>query len=301
MQVVLSENFRAVFYAPFYACLALGFFRQRGLDVSLLASPSPGAGIADMIKGSTHVVWGGPLRALKDRDTHPAGPHSLVAFGEVAARDPFFLVGRAALQPFKLDQLLQLKMASVSEVVTPWLCFQNDLRELGIDPDRISRRDDESMAANLARLANGSVDVIQIFEPFVTLAERKAIGVPLHAAHRRGPTAYTTFLSTAENIERHEFEFRAMGDAIESFLPWLESEGVPELVRVVEAFYPALERSVLEQSLARYHCAGIWACRSGVSRLGFQRLAQSMLSGGYIQRITPYEECVASWAQQPVP
>lgn len=83
---------------------------------------------------------------------------------------------------------------------------------------------------------------------------------PLHAAHRRGPTAYTTFLHTAENIARY----------------------------------------VIEQSLARDHSAGIWACRSRVSRLGFQRLAQSMLSGGYIQRITPYEECVATWAQQPV-
>ena len=300
MKVILSENFRAVFYAPFYACLTLGFFRQRGLDVSLVASPSPGAGIADMIKGSTHVVWGGPLRALKDRDTQPAGPHSLVAFGEVAARDPFYLVGRTTLQPFNLTQLLQLKMASVSEVVTPWLCLQHDLRELGIDPDMVGRSDDSTMAANLSRLADGSVDVAQIFEPYVTLAERKGIGVPLHAAHRRGPTAYTTFLSTAENIARYEFEFRAMGDAIESFMPWLESEGVSGLTRVVEPFYPALERSVIEQSLARYHSAGIWACRSRVSRLGFQRLAQSMLSGGYIQRITPYEECVATWAQQPV-
>ena len=30
MHVKLSENFRAVFYAPFYATHALGFYSQRG-------------------------------------------------------------------------------------------------------------------------------------------------------------------------------------------------------------------------------------------------------------------------------
>ena len=299
MRIVLAENFRAVFYAPFYACLTLGFFRDRGLEVSLVASPSPGAGIADMMKGSTHLVWGGPLRVLKDRDSNPAGPQSLVAFGEVAARDPFFLIGRPALAPLDLRRLPELRMASVSEVPTPWICLQQDLRDSGVDPDAIPRVSDATMGDNLKALAAGELDVIQAFEPFATLAEQQGAGIPLHAAHARGFTAYTTFLSTAQNLERHDQAFRTMSEALLALRPWLDAEGGAALARAVREFYPHVELPVLERSLTRYHAAGLWTCRPEISRVGFERLALSMRASGFIDHAAPYEACVASWAQQP--
>ena len=41
MPIVLSENFRALFYAPFYAAQATGAFREAGVEVVLKPSPSP--------------------------------------------------------------------------------------------------------------------------------------------------------------------------------------------------------------------------------------------------------------------
>jgi NitT/TauT family transport system substrate-binding protein len=42
--IVLIENFRAVFYAPFYAACALGEYQEEGLEVEL--KPAAGAGSA---------------------------------------------------------------------------------------------------------------------------------------------------------------------------------------------------------------------------------------------------------------
>lgn len=39
MAIQLSENFRALFYAPFYAAHAIGAYHAEGVDVTLLASP----------------------------------------------------------------------------------------------------------------------------------------------------------------------------------------------------------------------------------------------------------------------
>jgi len=300
MKIRLAENFRAVFYAPFYACLALGWFRDRGLEVSLVDSPSPGAGIADMLKGEVHLVWGGPMRVLKDRDQSPPGPHSLLAFGEVAGRDPFYLVGRSDLKRFELPALTGLQVATVSEVVTPWLCLQQDLRDLGIDPGLISRRTDASMEDNLRALALGEIDVAQLFEPFVSLAERDGIGHPVHAAHTRGPTAYTTFLSTAKNSERYGAAFQTMASTLDQFRPWLEAEGPRELSRLVGHLYPQLAPDLLEQCFTRYQQTAIWSCRPQVSRAGFHRLAQSLLSANFILKAAAYEDCVAPWAQAPL-
>src|SRR5712671_1523509 len=92
MHVKLSENFRAVFYAPFYATHALGFYGSEGVEVELLNSPAPATAAAGLLDGSIDISWGGPMRVMKARDDDPRSP--LVCFCEVAARDPFFLVGK---------------------------------------------------------------------------------------------------------------------------------------------------------------------------------------------------------------
>ena len=149
MRIKLSENFRAVFYAPFYATHALGFYTSEGVEVELLNSPAPAAAASGLLDGSIDASWGGPMRVLKARDLDPHAP--LVCFCEVAARDPFFLVGKAA--GFRLADLPRLRVATVSEVPTPWLCLQHDLREQGIDPIQVNRVTERTMADNLKHCA----------------------------------------------------------------------------------------------------------------------------------------------------
>ena len=71
MHVKLSENFRAVFYAPFYATHALGFYTSEGVEVELLNSPAPAAAAAGLLDGSIDIAWGGPMRVMKARDDDP--------------------------------------------------------------------------------------------------------------------------------------------------------------------------------------------------------------------------------------
>jgi len=152
--------------------------------MELVDSPSPGSGIADMEKGLIDVVWGGPLRVIKQRDTQAPSPMDLVAFGEVAAKDPFFLVGQPQTKPFALSQLPHMRLGTVSEVPTPWLCLQQDLRDAGIDPMGLARGPERSMGDNLAALARGELDVVQMFEPFVSQAEAQGVGTSLTVPRR---------------------------------------------------------------------------------------------------------------------
>ena len=95
MPIKLAENFRAVFYAPFYAMHPLGFYADEGVAVELVGSAGPGDGVSGLLDGSIDITWGGPMRVMKARDGDAGIP--LVCFGEVVARDPFYLIGRAAL------------------------------------------------------------------------------------------------------------------------------------------------------------------------------------------------------------
>jgi NitT/TauT family transport system substrate-binding protein len=290
MRIKLSENFRAVFYAPFYATHALGFYTSEGVAVDLLSSSAPGAATAGLLERSIDLSWGGPMRVMKARDLDPASP--LVCFCEVVARDPFFLVGKVDRSSFELADLVKLRVATVSEVPTPWLCLQHDLRERAINPEQINRVTNGIMGDHLNALCRGELDVAQVFEPYASLALRSGTCDILHAASNRGPTTYTTFLTTRDSIRRNRQAFGAVVRATCRMLRWIAEHSTEELAATVTSFYPDVPSDILTSSLQRYRDAGVWAGAPDVSRQGFCRLAESLKSGGFVSRRHSYEDCV---------
>jgi NitT/TauT family transport system substrate-binding protein len=295
MKIKLAENFRAVFYAPFYATQALGFHAREGLEVELINSPAPAAAATALYDGSIDLTWGGPMRVMKARDDDPRSP--LVCFCEVVGRDPFFLVARHGLSGFCLADLPGLRVATVSEVPTPWLCLQHDLREHGIAPGRIERTANRTMAENLEALRERTIDVAQMFEPYASSAVASGAGEIVYAASVRGPTAYTTYLATRSGIARNREAFAAMVRATRHILEWLAARDAEtagrELARAVTPYYPQVAPEILTAALRRYHAAGLWSHGTEVSRPGFARLAASLRSGGFISGLPVYEDCVA--------
>lgn len=290
MKLRLAENFRAVFYAPFYATLALGHFASEGLDVSLVTSAAPGGGPTDVLEGRADVTWGGPMRVMKYRDE--GGP-DLLCFCEVVRRDPFYLVGKPPESGFDLRSLSRLRLGSVNEVPTPWLCLQQDLRDLGVDPAGVSRVADRKMGDNLAALSRGDIDVAQVFEPFAEQALSAGF-VILHAQSSRGPTAYTTFTATPEGMRRHRDTFTSMTKAMARTQAWLSTNSADDLSSAVASFFPSIPTDSLARSFARYMKARIWASDTDVSREGFTRLAESLRSGGFIASLPDYDACVVN-------
>jgi NitT/TauT family transport system substrate-binding protein len=290
MALKLAENFRAVFYAPFYAMHALGFYAREGVEVDLIEMPAPAAAQSALLDGTIDLSWGGPMRVMKARDIDPNSP--LVCFCEVVARDPFFVVGRGDREEFRLADLARLRFATVSEVPTPWLCLQQDLREVGVDPGRLERVANRTMAENLDALSNGDIEAAQMFEPYASMALKSAIGKICHAASTRGPTVYTTFLATRHSIDRNRAAFAGMMRAVRRMQSWLAEHGSDELAAVVTPFYRDVASDVLQNALQRYHLAGVWAQSPEVSRQGFARLAASLHSGGFISQVHAYEDCV---------
>ena len=290
MPIRLMENFRAIFYAPYYATHALGFYQREGLEVELKTSDVPGDAIPKLIDGTVDVTWGGPMRVMKAHDQDRHSP--LVSFCEVVSHDPFFLIGKRGAQPFRLTDLAAGNFASVSEVPTPWMCLQQDLRDQGMDPDKLARIFDRAMTRNYVALKAGDLDVMQTFEPFVSMAEKDGAGEILDAASTRGPTAYTAFVATRDACAKHRDEFAAMTRATATMLTWLYANPAEELASAVAAFFPDVAPDILASSLRRYRDAGLWSRETRMIPQGFARLAQSLHSGGFIGRMPGYDECV---------
>jgi NitT/TauT family transport system substrate-binding protein len=289
IRLKLFENYRFVLYAPFYAAHAIGAYAEEGLEVELLPSPGPGRAEAALAAGEIDVIWMGPIRVMKHHDENPDSP--LVAFAEVVCRDPFSLVGAKPNPDFRLPDLASLRFASVSEVPTPWLCLEQDLRDSGIDPASLGRVADRTMPENIAALTGGSLDVAQLFEPFVEHAVAAGAHVWLPAS-ARGRTSYTVFVTRRDRLAADPEPFRRMVRAIYRTQRWVDAEPAASLAAAIADYFPALDCGVLARALARYKEQGVWGRDPVLPEEGFDRLRRALLGSNFLSRAVPFAECV---------
>ncbi len=290
MTITLFENFRAVFYTPFYASVALDAYGAEGIDVRLETSPDPERTAQALLTGEADVSWGGPMRVLHTHDKDP--DCGLVAFAEVVTRDPFFLIGREPKPGFAIPDLASVQLATVSEVPTPWLCLQDDIRRAGMDPDNIDRIGDRTMAENEAALRAGTVEAIQVFQPYAEHLIRDGIGHIWYAAADRGPCSYTALYAKWETLRERRDIALAMTRAIYRTLKWLHGQTPAAIAETVATYFPDLDPDVLTGCIARYIALGAYGKTPVLPRVGFDRLRQACLSGGLVSRGGSFEECV---------
>lgn len=290
MAIVLQESLRGLFYAPFYAALARDAYAKEGVDVVFASAPTPGHAATNVMGGAADVCWGGPMRVMQTY--HQVPDCDLVCFGEVVTRDPFLLVGREPRPDFTLSDLVGPRVGTVSEVPTPWMCLQHDLRLAGIDPASVTRVADRSMTDNCAALAAGDLDVVQVFEPFVSSMLADGTGHVWHAQASRGPTSYTTFYARRGVLESRRDELLRMVRAIDRTLQWVAAADGAEIAQTVGGYFPAVRPYILAAACTRYKALEIWGATPVLPRAGYDRLKDSLVSGGFVDPGTPFDVAV---------
>lgn len=290
MAITLQESLRGIFYAPFYVALAREAYAQEGVTVRFVSAPTLGRAALAVLDGTADVCWGGPMRVMQAYAQSP--DCDLVHFAEVVTRDPFLLLGRTPRPDFALRDLLGLRVGTVSEVPTPWMCLQEDLRRAGLAPAQLNRVSGRGMADNVAALRRGELDVVQVFEPFAAALEADSAGHVWYAAARRGPTSYTTFYTRRSLLRDRREELRGMVRAIYRTLKWVARADGAAISEAIAGFFPDVPPALLAAACARYKALGIWGANPLLPRAGYDRLLSGLVSGGLVSSGTPFDVAV---------
>lgn len=297
--VTLIENFRAVFYTPFYAAFALKAYAAEGVEVRMETSSDAAKTLSTLVSGAGQVSWGGPMRLMHALDDDPQC--GVVSFCEVVGRDPFYLLGREPNPRFRMADLLERTLAVVTEVPTPWYCLQHDLRLAGIDPATVRRAPGAGMAENAERLRKGEVDVIQVFEPLAQDAVAQGFGHVWYSAASRGPATYTTFNATRGFLERDPDTALRMTRAMYRTQKWIAAHDGRALAESVAGYFPDLPVAVLAACCERYKAGGVWNADPRQHRAGVEWLRDAMLGCGAIKTRFAFEDLAdMRWAEQVV-
>jgi len=286
----LYAAMKALFYAPFYVALTKGCFENEGVRVEFSTAPHPDDAVPALLENRVDVTWGGPIDLMLHHDTvvEPV----LVGFCEVVSRDPFILIGREPNERFRFQDLATLRIAPVSEVETPWLCLQEDIRRSGLDPAPFAPEAGRTMRENIARLNRGEVDVIQLFEPLAQDLIAKGGGHLWYAGALRGLNTYTTLFTLRRNLERFNGELCGMVKAMNAALNWVHCHSGSEIAAEIAEMFPEFSTQLLGDALDRYKRLDLWARSTIHDPIGFVRLKSAVLAGGWIKSDVPFDRCI---------
>ncbi|MBL6454315.1 ABC transporter substrate-binding protein [Belnapia sp. T6] len=288
-KLTLIEPFRALFYAPFYLAEARGLFAAEGLELRMVTAGSTDAAAEMLLAGAADFAWSGPMRPMLLRSRDPAC--TLRSFCAVVMRDPFLLMGATQRPGFTLAELPRLRLGLVSEVPTPVWCLKGDLARAGLAPDTLGAPAGPGMAENAAALAEGRLDVAQMFEPFACRVE-DAGGHLLHAQASRGLTAYTAFYATEAGIAAQRPALMAAIRAMDAALRLIRTAPAAEIAALIAPRFPNMPEAHRTRAIARYQGLDLWGAGPRFPREAFETLGAAMLAAGAITHIPPFEDCV---------
>jgi hypothetical protein len=213
MRIRLAENFRALFYAPFYAARALGLLADEGVEVEWLGSAAPGEGVAGLLQDAVDLSWGGPMRVMKDRDTR--ADSSLVCFCEVVGRDPFCLIGPRQESAFRLGDLPRLKFGAVAEVPTPWsLSRTYEHRRAHVSVPCLRKIEARTRVGDAAVIIGAVAPLVSFPALPWPLGQHGSTHLYQFTRHLRQPTSSRT-MTSSKTAARHcrRLDGHAQGDA----------------------------------------------------------------------------------------
>lgn len=285
--ITLYENFRALFYTPFYLTFEIGAFEAEGVSVQMGECSAPGEGAEASLGRDDALSWGGPMRVLHFHDKDPNS--ELVCFCEVVGGDPFHIIGNRPNPDFTLADLKDFRFGNFIEAVTPWLCLQEDLRRAGIDPDSLNRTDGNTVPENMEAFQKGELDAVQVLEPYAEMLLRDG-GHIWYEQSSRGPCAYTSYYADRSMLDSRADDLQAMTNAMAKTLDWVHAHSAGELAEAVSPYFPDFSVDLMTPALERYKKGGIWNRTPYLNVDGFERLRAGLLSGGLISREIPYDE-----------
>jgi NitT/TauT family transport system substrate-binding protein len=148
------------------------------------------------------------------------------------------------------------------------------------------------MADNVAALRRGEVDVVQVFEPFASMLLNDGAGHVWYAQASRGPTSYTTFYARRGLLDARREELGRMVRAIYRTQKWVAAADGAAIANAISRYFPDVPPAILAASCARYKSLGIWGSDPRLPRAGYERLRDSLVSGGFVSPGTEFAVAV---------
>ena len=200
--VTLNEVAHSIFYAPQYVAIENGYFKDEGIDLTLVTGFGADKTATAVVSGEADIGFMGSESSIYIYNQNP--DDYLVNFAQLTQRAGNFLVARTNSDTFQWTDLKGTYVYGGRAGGMPEMVFEYILKKNGIDP-AVDLTIDQSIdfgSTAAAFTGNGSPAEYTVeFEPSATALEQEGKGyVVASLGEASGYVPYTCLLYTSQNL-----------------------------------------------------------------------------------------------------
>ena len=292
-KVTLNEVAHSIFYAPQYVAIEEGYFKDEGLDMTLITGFGADKTMTAVISGEADIGFMGAeasIYAYQEGATDP-----VVNFAQLTQRAGNFLVAREEMPDFKWEDLKGRKVLGGRTGGMPEMVFEYILKKNGLDPEK-DLSIDQSIdfgATAAAFTGDDSADFTVEFEPSATALEKQGAGyVVASLGVDSGYVPYTSYSAKTSYMEKNPDIMQKFTDALQKGMDYVQSHTPEEIAEVIEPQFPETDLDTITAIVKRYYDQDTWKENLVFGQDGFELLQDILEDAGELKERTPYTELV---------
>ena len=292
-KVTLNEVAHSIFYAPQYVAIEEGYFKDEGLDMTLITGFGADKTMTAVISGEADIGFMGAeasIYAYQEGATDP-----VVNFAQLTQRAGNFLVAREEMPDFKWEDLKGRKVLGGRKGGMPEMVFEYILKQNGLDPQK-DLSIDQSIdfgATAAAFTGDDSADFTVEFEPSATALEKQGAGyVVASLGVDSGYVPYTSYSAKTSYMEKNPDIMQKFTNALQKGMDYVQSHTPEEIAEVIEPQFPETDLDTITALVTRYYDQDTWKENLVFGQDGFELLQDILEDAGELKERTPYTELV---------
>ena len=290
--VTLNEVAHSIFYAPQYAAIELGYFKEEGLDLTLVNGAGADKVMTALVSGDADIGFMGSEASIY---TYAGGAEDYaVNFAQLTQRAGNFLVAREPLDDFSWDMLNGKDVLGGRAGGMPQMVFEYILKKNGIDP-KLDLSIDQSISFGLtaAAFTSDDSDYTVEFEPFATGLEREGSGyVVASLGTDSGYVPYTAYSAKQSYIKSHPEVIQKFTNAIQKGMDYVNSHSAEEIAKVIQPQFKETPLENITTIVERYKAQDTWKEDTIFEKDSFELLQNILEEAGELPKRVPYEDLV---------
>ncbi|WP_347561853.1 ABC transporter substrate-binding protein [Clostridium sp. E02] len=292
--VTLNEVAHSIFYAPQYAAIELGYFKDEGIDLTLVNGAGADKVMTALISGDADIGFMGSEASIY---TYANGSEDYaVNFAQLTQRAGNFLVGRQKENDFKWDNLKEKKILGGRAGGMPEMVFEYILKKHGIDP-AVDVNIDQSINFGLtaAAFTSNDADYTVEFEPFASGLENEGNGyVVASLGVDSGYVPYTAYSVKKSYLEKNPETVQKFTNAIQKGLKYVNSHSPEEIAKVIKPQFKESDVENITAIVNRYKEQDTWKEDTIFKKDSFELLQNILVESGELSKRVPYETLVTT-------
>jgi NitT/TauT family transport system substrate-binding protein len=291
-KVTLNEVAHSIFYAPQYAAIELGYFKDEGIDLTLVNGGGADKVMTALISGDADIGFMGSEASIY---VYAEGAENYVVnFAQLTQRAGNFLVAREPAENFSWTDLQGATVLGGRKGGMPQMVFEYILNKNGLDPaSDLSIDQSISFGLTAAAFTSSDVNYTVEFEPYATLLEQEGNGyVVASLGEASGYVPYTAYSAQKSYMESHPDIIQGFTNAIQKGMDYVNSHTAEEIAAVIAPQFPETDEATIAIIVGRYLEQDTWKEDTIFEQSSFELLQDILEEAGELPERVPYDQLV---------